>query len=154
MSTSHTTRLELYVRSLSGAGPGGAPALVERLERLSEAGVVTDYEVHVWGDAVSLAPEVAGSELGSRILDRVEAFRAWATDRGVELPIETRRTDCAFTGECEQRVVLPAVLLAEYRDDDLSYVTPHSGPTGPTAVTDRLDELAGERRVEPATGAR
>lgn len=141
-----TTRVDLFVRSLSPRGARGRPsAVVDRLEELLAAGHIDEYSVYVWGAEVGLSTPAAGAGEGRAILDRVAAFRSWADRRGVALEGFDRRETTAMTGETRTVLVLPVLALAEYADGELVGVAPRSGD-GAVTVEDRLAALS--RRAE------
>lgn len=144
--------VELYVRSLSPAAAGGRQErVVDRLDRLTSAGHVEDFEIRVWGREVGVEGATAAAE---SVLDRVEAFRAWADARGAELPF--RRRAVATPAASGEALRLPTMALAEYLEGeasapreralpgDLVSVAPREEDGALVTVRDRLDALASE----------
>lgn len=135
--------VELYVRSLAG---GDSQARVgealSRLETLEREGAVADYDVHVWGEGLSLDPAVTATDAGAFIRERVAAFREWAREADRELAgVEERTVHSAITGTTTRNVSLPAMALCERRDGAIEWVAPSTGPEGTTTVADRLAAL-------------
>jgi hypothetical protein len=148
MTTSDTgeTTLELAVRTLSPRGcKRRQDEVVRRLNGLVERGVVDDVSVTVWGERVATTTADAETEHGREVLDTVAAFREWAADHGrsVDRFFETRETHSEFTGESYAALELPAMVLAEYRDGELSWVSPCVDGEAVYTVGDRLATLEG-----------
>ncbi|WP_246985302.1 HTH domain-containing protein [Halorientalis marina] len=159
-------RIELFLRSLAPAtGRDGQERIVERLRTLDEENVVRDFEVVLCGECVCPQAATAETEPGERLLTSYEAFEAWADDRDRELSgFEQRDTKSILTGTTVTGIVFPRVVLAEYRDGDLTFVAPSADDTEKTSVSDRLsayesgeaaerasDEAQREPRAEDAT---
>lgn len=140
-----TLQVELFVRSLSpDTGRGPQSAVLEELRRLEETDRIDELSVVVWGREIGLSTTAARTETGRTILDRVGSFRSWAAanDRSLEPLLSTREVTSQFTGETHSTLVLPTMLLAEYRDDELHHVTPHETDGTVATVADRLEALA------------
>jgi len=139
-----TPRVELYVRSLQ---PDGycqqQTAILDRIATLVSRGIVAEQQVHVCGCQVPASRTDATTTAGDVILTRLSEFHAWADRNGCTLApaIETRDVRDSLAGSRYRAVRLPALLLAEFRGDELHCVTPHC--TGETTVTvpDRVSEL-------------
>lgn len=151
--------VNLYVRGLPPEGLGTeCAALLDRLDRLEEDGVVTEYTVHVWGKC--LVPSIAArTRAGATIREQLARFQAWAADHGVSLPnLEVETVHSRFTDETYECIRLPAVVLAEFESGTLRFVTPCSEEGVVHSVTDRLDALGGDdtspEEDAPATPAR
>jgi hypothetical protein len=143
-TTGQSVSLELYVRSLAPrAGHAQQEALIRRLEELDATDRIDEYSVTVWGRRVSLSSAAAETDAGQFVLDRVEAFRDWArrSSRSVDSFFETHRVESSLTDEEYVALVLPAVVLAEYRDGELAYVAPCSDGGTATTPADQLDHL-------------
>lgn len=148
--------VELYVRSLSYPNTfrrGGC--VVDRLERLESAGVISGFDVTVWGRELVISGTTARTETGRRLLDRFEAFRRW-TERAADAAgsvFEVRRVESEVTGDEYTSVVFPVTVMAEFVGDELAHVTPCSEGDGVCSVDDRLDTLeAATDRDESARG--
>lgn len=157
-STQETT-VELYVRSLTPRGHSQQESAIERLERLSEAGVLSEFAVEVWGRQVDLSGAAARTDAGQFVLDRVEQFREWArrTGRSVDSFFETRSVESSIRDQEYAALVLPELTLAEYRGGELAFVAPCSDGDAVCTVGDRIDDLearAGnaETAAEPSVG--
>lgn len=141
MSPKNQPHVELYVRSLCPSGAEHQPEQVtERLNELVEAGHIADFSIHVWGKQVPCAGDTA---VGEEIRDRIETFEAWSDRAGVSLApsFEIREARSLLTGETQERIVLPTLCLAEFRGDDLQYVTPCVEDGTVCTVRDRLGVL-------------
>jgi len=148
-----TTRVELFVRSLSPAGARDRPAaVIDRLDALVEAGHLDNHSVFVWGTEVGLSTSVAGPERTELVLDRVGQFRAWAADRNAALAgVETREAS-TLTGETYTALSLPVLALAEYDGDRLVGVAPCRTEHENRTVEGRLEALeARANRSGPAS---
>lgn len=162
MSLSETQggrRAELYVRSLLPAGSRAQQtAVLERLGALEADGIVDEYDVHVWGREAPASPSETRTDAGAYALDRVSRFREWAQANGVSMAstFERREVDAEFTDETYRSLRFPTFLLAEYRDDELTCVTPHRTDETVFTVADRLGRLARDEAVsyEPLARAR
>ncbi|WP_247006084.1 HTH domain-containing protein [Halorientalis litorea] len=136
-------RAELFVRSLAPTDARDQQEqVVERLRTLDAEGRVSTLDVRLCGECVCPESVTAETEPGRRLLDRYEAFRQWADERGRELVgFEERDTKSLLTGSRVTGIVFPRIVLAEYRDGDLTHVTPSRNGTERTSVSDRLDAL-------------
>lgn len=148
MTTSDTGEitLELAVRTLSPRGcQRRQNEVVRRLNALAERGVVDDVSVSVWGDRVATTTADAETDHGREVLDAVASFREWADDHGLSVDpfFETRESHSEFTGESYAALELPAMVLAEYRDGELSWVSPCVDGEEAYTVGDRLATLEG-----------
>jgi hypothetical protein len=141
-------RVELFLRSLAPArGREQQERIVERLHALDDEGLLRGFEVVLCGDCVCPRAATASTEPGRRLLDRYEAFDAWAERTGRELTgFEVRDTRSILTGTTTTGVVFPRVVLAEYRDGELAFVAP-SRDAEVTSVPDRLSTY--ESRATP-----
>lgn len=146
--TTEPVRLELYVRTLSPPGARSRQeALIDRLQRLSDSGVVEDAHVQVWGRQVDPTTSAAETEQGQFILNRIAEFKQWALANNTTLEsfYETREQSSSITGEEHTTLVLPKLGLAEYHGSELHQVSPCTEPSGVVSITDHLDDL--ERRL-------
>lgn len=136
--------LELYLRSL-GSGPARPQqeAAVERIERLAEAGAIGGYTVVPWGDGITPSGAVARTDAGRFILDRIDAFEAWADRVGSTVPFECRHSSASLVDEGCEEIVLPRMVLATIDDEGLRDVVPFTADGASYTVDDRL--LAHER---------
>lgn len=139
--TGHGTRegirVELYARSSLPTAAERRRATVERrLENLADAGHVTQLETETWETKVPL-------DESSPEWDRYDEFADWADEVGVSLEpfFDTRDCYSMTTGERGERLVLPALCIAIYRDDRLQTVYPHSTPQGSRSVLDCLNAI-------------
>lgn len=148
--TQSTPTVELYVRSLAaGDNQARISDTLSRLADLDAEGVIEDYEVHVWGDGVSLDSEITGTEAGSFIRETAAAFREWAHDTGRELSgFETETTHSAMTGRTHRNLSVPTMAVCERVDDEVTWVAPCTDGDAVHSVGDYVSTL--EREGEPA----
>jgi len=138
------SRVELYVRSLSpDDGRGPQSAVLEELRHLDEVGRVDELSVTVWGRQVGLSTTAARTDAGEAILETIAGFRSWAAqhDRSLDPFLRTQETTSQITGESHTAIVLPTMLLAEYRDDSVTHVAPNARDGSIETVADRLEAL-------------
>jgi len=143
---------ELWIRSFAPVGGDERQeAAVERLQELAESGRLSDLTVRMWGKQMRRSSPAAYTEEGKVVFDRVDRFTEWAeeTDRSLEPFFEERDHHSEFTGESDTSVVLPAVALAEYRDDDLVHLAPHTDGDRQVTVEERIAALADDAAAEP-----
>lgn len=151
--TNESVRLELYVRTLSPPGARSRQeAVIDRLHRLAEEGLVADTNVHVWGRQIDPTTSAADTEQGQFILNRIAEFQQWALANNTTLETfyETREQSSAVTDEEYTTLVLPKLGLAEYHGEELAQVTPCTEPDGVYSVPDHLDDI--ERREQSRAG--
>lgn len=133
------TRAELYVR-------GGLPKPARQCRRTTErrladliaSGLLRDASVSSWAKRVPIRDGDADER---RLYDE---YRAWADEEGVRLRpfFDTRECYCTHTGEKRQELVMPALCLALYdEDDDLVCVAPHADESATVTIADCLDWL-------------
>ncbi|MBV0925091.1 hypothetical protein KTS45_12880 [Halomicroarcula limicola] len=143
-------RMELYVRSLL---PDGYHQRQEELEKrvsaLVESGRASDRSVHVWGRQAPATREATTTDVGQFALERVELFREWAAvnDCSLAPAFEVRQVDNRLTDDRYRAIRFPTALLAEFRGDALTCVTPHADEDGVLTVGDRLASLEAENHT-------
>lgn len=142
-TTADGVRIELYVRSLAGSDRSDQARAIDRLDALVADGEVEQYRVLVWGERAPPRPEGTRTAAGRFVLDRVSVFRRWAERNGVSVarPFAVRTVDSSITGECYDELVLPKLVLAEYRAGALSRVVPHERDGETVCVSEYLDRL-------------
>ncbi|KOX94443.1 hypothetical protein AMS69_00870 [Haloarcula rubripromontorii] len=144
------TRAELYVRSLLPDGhTQQQAAVIDRLQGLSDASVLSDITVQVIGRQIPSTPAEARTELGLFALNRVSVFQEWAkrNECSLEPAFQVRSVDAEISGEQYRALVFPVQLLAEYAGSELRCVTPHTADGETVTVTDRLTMLEGEEEL-------
>jgi hypothetical protein len=144
------TRAELYVRSLLPDGHTQQQAAVlDRMEWLSDADILSDITVQVIGRQIPSTPAEARTELGLFALNRVSVFQEWAkrNDCSLEPAFQVRSVDSEISGEQYRALVFPVQLLAEYEGSELTCVTPHTADGETVTVTDRLAMLEAEEEA-------
>jgi hypothetical protein len=138
-------RIEVFVRSF--APPIGVreqqDRVLSRLSNLERRGVLETVSVDVWGKAVCPDGHCGETRAGERILDRVEAFSAWARDLGVpvESPFEECTVSASTTGEEFKKIVLPRLCIGIYSDTELEAVLPCQLDGDPVSIDDFLSAL-------------
>lgn len=140
-------RAELYVRSLLPDGhTQQQAAVIDRLQGLSDADILSDITVQVIGRQIPSTPAEARTELGLFALNRVSVFQEWAkrNDCSLEPAFQVRSVDSEITGEQYRALVFPVQLLAEYEGAELTCVTPHTVDGETVTVRDRLTMLEEE----------
>lgn len=148
--------IELYVRSLS---PRESRRRIEsiacRLDTLVDDGAVAHYRVLPTGRELPARPADAVTDYGRYLLRRVAAFREWAAETGrcLDAQFERHTVESSFTGESHDALVVPTVVMAEYDDQDLRFVTPCGDGSDHLTVQDRLDHLLADGTVSPAEQA-
>ena len=145
--------LELFVRSLSPRGDqSGQAVALRRLEALEGNGTIDGYEVQVCGRELPTRPSDAVTEFGVYLLNRIGVFQEWAARNGRSFGslFEPEEVSSAITGERYTRLVMPMLVLAEYDDRALRFVSPCEGSDRTWSVPDRLAYLAreGDRAAE------
>jgi len=148
-----TRRVELYVRSLlPGQSRERQNEIIDRLQDLEAEGVVDEFTVLVWGKHAPATPADARTDAGLFALNRVAVFTEWAEQNGlgVETHFDRRRTDSSITAESYDALTFPVMTLAEYHDDDLTFVAPATGTDHQFSVGDRVDTLAAGQTDRPS----
>lgn len=138
------TRARLHVReTLPAPVRGRRERVTDSLSALVSAGTLAEYDVVPWDKRI---PADGSGDPGTR--DTYLAFSAWADERGVSLTpfFETRECYSWETGERGTWVVLPALCLSVYGDDELVAVYPHRDGDTYESVWTGIDSLdpAGE----------
>ncbi|EMA12759.1 MULTISPECIES: HTH domain-containing protein [Haloarcula] len=144
------TRAELYVRSLLPDGhTQQQAAVIDRIKRLSDTDVLSDFSVQVIGRQIPSTPAEARTELGLFALNRVSVFQEWAKRNkcSLEPAFQVRSVDSEMSGEQYRAIVFPVQLLAEYTGSELRCVTPHTADGETVTVMDRLTMLEGEEEL-------
>ncbi len=149
--------IELFVRSLtpSGAAPR-QEAVLDKLDRLDERGVVEEYSITVWGEQIAPDTLAAETKTGERIVNTVAAFEEWADEHGVSVDrfFTEQSIGSSVTDERYTAISLPVIAMAEYVGGELRAVTPYQSPNGIRTVADRLDTLGEQtERVDERTVA-
>ena len=147
-TTSSTRRVELFVRAdLPTPSDERRTAVEERLEALQCSGVIDGFETTVWEKRV---PVEGGS--GQLERSRYNEFAAWAADAGACLAPFFDTRECYSWETCERRteLVMPALCLAIYEDDELAQVAPFARGGTPHSTEDVLDDLEAGRTTMTA----
>lgn len=138
-------RAELYVRSdLPAPVRTCRQRTTSRLSDLVADGVLAGFDVTSWAKRVPLDADGEGGQFER---DLYRSFRAWAREAGVELRpfFDTRECYSSETARRRTELVMPAVCLALYADEDLVAVVPHATEAGAVSVGDCLRALAADR---------
>lgn len=147
--------LDLYIRSLAQRGTQtGQDAVITRLEGLDEQGVIAEFTVHVWGERVAFDTATARTNAGKEVMERVEAFRAWADQSGISVKsfFDAEKTQSTITDEEYTIITLPTITLVEYVGDSLRFVAPCTDGETFYSVADRLDALERGETAVPHDG--
>lgn len=146
-----TTGLELYVRSLLPRGSRERQeTTIRRLRALEDAGAVDRTGVVVWGRGLDTSSAALRTEAGRELQDHVDAFYAWAREHGLSLRtcFSSRRVASRITDDEYDALVFPAMALAAFRDDAVTFVAPCTDGETVYTVTDLLDALEGSGTIE------
>lgn len=144
-------RVELYVRSLSyPVTYGQRGGVIERLQDLESAGLISGFDVSVWGRELVISGTTVATETGRRLIDRYRTIRTWAEGEpdAVDSPFEVKRVDSRITGDEYTAVVFPFAIMAEFVDSELVHVTPCTEDGALCSVTERLEVLEARGDVE------
>jgi hypothetical protein len=117
------TRARFHAReTLPAPVRGSRERATDRLSALVADGSLAEYNVDVWDKRI---PSDGSGDPETR--DAYLAYGAWADEAGVSLSpfFETRECYSWETGERGTWVVLPALCLSVYEDDELVAVYPH-----------------------------
>lgn len=146
------TRVELYGReTLPTPARGRREQVADRLAALVDAGAIAACDVFTWPKRI---PRSAGGDATAR--DRYLAVETWAMEAGVSLGpgFQTRECYSMETGERGDWVVLPALCLVVYEDDQIAAVYPHGDGDTTRSVLDGIASLdaavAGDDRADHA----
>lgn len=135
--TDSTSRFDVdcYVRP---PVEGATRQVVETLETHDRAGRLNSLTVETWPAAVS-----RDSTVTTDVLETVEGFREWASERGARLEpaFSFDEPTHDLTGERRSLVRLPVVCLAVYEDDDLYCVIPNRTEERTCTVWKALETL-------------
>jgi len=109
-------------------------------------GAVDEYETTVWDKRVPVDADCPERS-------RYDEFVTWATDAGATLSpfFDTRLCYSWETGEKRTDLVMPALCVAVYEDDELVRVAPFAREGTPRSIEDCLDDLEAGR-TPTATG--
>lgn len=133
-------RATLYVRAdLPTPSRKRCTAIECELQELVCRDVLTAVETVPWKKRVPLQGSDDGTER-----DLYNEFSAWAREAGVCLApfFDTRLCYSTTTGEKRHELVLPAVCLAIYEDDELVQVAPFADAGRAESVEECIAELA------------
>lgn len=142
-----TRRAELFVRAELPAPTQQRRTAVEaQLQELRCDGVVDEFETTAWEKRIPL--DGAGECLERA---RYNEFADWARETGARLSpfFDVRLCYSTETAERRKELVLPAMCLAIYEDDELTQVAPRIEDGTPTSIGDCLATLGNDEM--PAT---
>ena len=137
-----TRRAELFVReSLPTPTERRRIAIENRLQELKCAGTIETAGTTTWEKRVPVADEDCPER------NRYEEFRDWAAEAGAALApfFDTRRCYSWETGEKRTELVMPALCLAVYEDEELVRVAPFARGGAPHSIEECLDDLEAGR---------
>ncbi|MDS0258651.1 hypothetical protein NDI56_04395 [Haloarcula sp. S1CR25-12] len=144
-----TRRAELFVRSdLPTPSEQRRAAIENRLSQLRDVSAIDEFGTTVWAKRVPVGDEDC-PERG-----RYDEFVDWATDAGASLApfFDTRLCYSWETGRKRTELVMPALCLAIYEDDELVQVAPFARGGTPHSIEDCLDDLDASGAPMPAGG--
>lgn len=162
------TNYEFAGRSVDGTGSTEVPAVngvsmvlwtrrpvcgprtdvIDRLSRLDSNGDVAAFDIQTWPGKVVLDEHTEHAT----VVERFEAFRSWADDRGVTvMPPFERRAVTSLVGQKREVLTVPMMCLAVYEDGDLRGVYPCSDGDRTWRVTDALDSYEAGKAPTPAS---
>lgn len=120
------TAVELWVCGHRCGDDDGHEVFADRLERFVETGRIDDFTVREWPHEVDVTSPDVRSPHEQLVRERVAEFRQWAHTYGMTLPEfdETSTVGVGRMGPEHTALVMPATVLAVYRDDDLQWVAP------------------------------
>jgi hypothetical protein len=145
-----TRRAELFVRGdLPTPSERRRTAVERRLSELRCAGAIDEFETTVWEKRVPLAD----GDCPERT--RYDEFVEWATEAGTALApfFDTRRCYSTETAELRTELVMPALCLTVYEDDELVQIAPFTRGGTPHTIEECLDDLEAGRTPTPADTA-
>ncbi|WP_262175490.1 HTH domain-containing protein [Haloarcula laminariae] len=125
---------------------GPRTTVIDRLSTLRGADVLDDFDVTTWPEEIPLTGDNGQAEL----LETIEAYEAWAADRGLSLrpPFETR-TASLLVGDSEDVLKTPMLLAAAHEDGDLVGIYPCTDGTETWTVPEFLDALEADAERPP-----
>lgn len=143
MPATASPEVTLFVRSLASR-TGRQDQILDRLDHLETAGHIDSFDVHIWGEEISLSSSAVETARGKAVLERISEFRQWANRNEVSLDrfFENRERTSRLTGKEQTTLRLPGLAMAEYEGDELEAVTPHIREGSVRTVSDRLAMLS------------
>lgn len=129
-------RVELYMRRNAFGARTQQQRLFERVRRLEARSQIERTELRRWPDRI---PADERSELG----EVIRAFEAWAADRDLALApcFDRREVESRFASGRYERISLPIMCLAVYRNGRLQRVAPHVDGDRSYTVYDCIDDI-------------
>lgn len=159
--TENSVQVVLRLRTL---GPSGLnppqTEIIDRLQTLSEAGLITDLNTDVWGASMGITR--TGERDPVDIRERVAEYKQWADKQGYTLQpaFDWEVTEGEDNGEeLSGRIVTPLITLAMYTEEGLQAVYPHVDGTKVNTIQDwyrrtRIDgPEPGDAEAEPEQSA-
>lgn len=143
-----TRRAELFVRTdLPEPSQRRRRAVERRLADLQCGGAIDEFGITVWEKRVPVEGDCDGPE---RSL--YNEFAEWANEAGACLApfFDTRECYSFETGEKRTELVMPALCLAVYEEDELVQVAPFARGGSTQSIGDCLDDL--ETGRDPVRG--
>ncbi len=143
--------LDIFVRSLAPTtGLERQRALVDQLDRMESDGLIDDYNIHVWGDAVSIDSALSETATGRGVRSQVAGFQQWALAENVSVQpfFERKSQSSSITGDEQTLITLPEITVAEYEGTELVGMAPHQSAGDTVTVQDYLDDVE-MRRTQP-----
>ncbi|POG57452.1 HTH domain-containing protein [Haloferax marisrubri] len=141
MQTDSERRVELWIRPIRDGFGEEHQALVVRLERLADEGLVDDVCVRTWDRDVDVESDTAPTKRDAVVRERLAECRLWARNEGVALPTLDERATVGSgrMGPEHDAVVLPPTLGIVFRDDEIEAVYPHERTEGRRTLADWVE---------------
>lgn len=135
----------LFVRTeLPPPARDRAGSMERRLDGLETRGILEFVDRKSWEKRVPVA------DCAADLRDTYLALEAWATETGVRLSpfFQTRECYTRDGRDTTDWLVVPAVCLALYEDDEVTAVYPHARGDETRTVEDGIDAIAAADTVE------
>ncbi|MFC7128763.1 HTH domain-containing protein [Haloferax chudinovii] len=141
MQTNGERRVELWIRPIRDGLGEEHQALIVRLERLTDGGVVDDVCVRTWGRNVDVESDLAPTNRDAVVRERLAECRHWARTEEVALPTLDERSTVGSgrMGPEHDAVVLPRTLGIVFRGDEIEAVFPHERDEGTQTFADWVE---------------
>jgi len=126
-STDTPLRAEVFVRSLAPVSRKQTQdELMARLDVLADTGVLSEVDLHVWGDSICTTSPLVEVGCGKRICDAIGEFYALAAESpfAVDPFFRISNVTAELTGESFRRISPPHQCLALYEESELVAVFP------------------------------
>lgn len=144
--TAEDRHVSVYVRSTLPplAAKSRQERVIDRLDDMTERGLLDGVELVVTGDRLCLCDTCTGTAGGDEVVDRVERLRDWqGPGEASAAPFfERREVSSDITGESATAIVPPRIAVALSFDGSLAGVFPCRVESEHYTVADFLGALA------------